>query len=314
MQKVLAVLLVTLMVVLPGAAQQGPAAAFSRLTVPAGTVLNVVLAAPLSSADTHVGGSLRAQMASPVVSGSQVAIPPGTYLEGRIEKISQKDDRVEIVLRAATLAFADGYAASVPGTVTVRSALGWWQPAPNSHRGLALLPLLLAPGVGAAIGAASGHDGSITPGTISGGQLVPATMTSSTRGRNAAIGLGIGAGIAAVGAALLMHAHRQGPPDFFFDTGTPMDATLSGELAIDAAEAAHAAATEPAAPIPQAPRPMPPTPPAWDTSSGICYGPDIPGTPAQVIPGTPATPDSPGTPDIVIPGMPPTPGPVVPCA
>jgi hypothetical protein len=316
MRKVLASLLALLMGALPCVAQQSSSAPSHPLVIPAGTNLSVVLTQQIASGDTHAGDTLHAQVVSPAVSGSQVAIPAGTYLEGRIAMVSQRNDRVQVVLHFATLAFADGYAAKIPGTVTVQSAIGWWLPSPNSHRAAALIPLLLAPGIGAGIGAAVGKDPVLTPGVISGGQIVPGSMTSSTRGRDAAIGLAVGAGIAALGTVIYVKARHNGAPDFFFAAGTPMDATLVNDLSIDPVQADRAANAAPPSITPVNPPPAQSSPYVApdSTPDGICYGPDTPGTPPTVIPGTPATPDSPGVPDIVIPGTPSTPGPIVPCS
>ena len=312
MQRFVSVLLTFLLAALPCVAQQS-SSIDGKLFIPAGTSFSVVLDQQVSSSATHIGNQLHTQLVSPVVSGSQVLVPAGTYLQGKVAKITQQSDRVTLDLSSATLAYANGYVVKLPGTVSVLSSEGWWRPAPNSRRALALLPFFAAPMVGAGIGAAVGKDPVLTPGSINGGQLTPGSMTPSTRGRDAAIGLGVGAAIAAVGLAIYASAHHHGGPDFFFPAGAPMDVLLDSSIALDPAQIAGAL-NQPQPPmLPTAQLPQP-TPPSFDsTSSGLCPGPDIPGTPDIVIPGTPAIGDSPGTPDTVIPGMPATPGGMVPC-
>lgn len=310
MHRLVACFLAFLLAALPCIAQQ-PAPA-SPLLVPAGTVLSIVLTQQISSSETRSGSQLHAQLVSPVVSGSQVALPAGTYLEGRVSRIIQQGDRVQVVLQPASLAFVDGYVAQLSGVVTVQSSNGWWLPSPSSHRAAALLPFLFAPGIGAGIGAAAGKDATLTPGSISGGQITPPSVTPSTRGRDAVIGFGVGAGIMAVGLAIYFASRHHGAPDFFFPAGAPMQATLALALSLDPAQVADAAA-QPQPPVqPIVQRPQPPTF-ANSASSAICFAPDTPATPDTVIPGTPAIGDSPGTPNIVIPGRPAIPGPVIPC-
>jgi hypothetical protein len=293
-------------------AQKPPSYPANPLIVPAGTTLSVVLTQQISSSDTHPGTQIHAQLVSPVVSGSQVAIPAGTYLEGQVSKINQQSDVTSLSLHSASLAFVNGYVAQLPGIVTVQSAEGWWSPAPSSRRGAALLPFLLAPAIGGAIGAAVGKDGSVTPGSITNGQLVPGSITPSTRGRDAGIGVGIGAAVMFVGLATYFHLRHHGAPDFFFPDGAPMQVVLASPLSLDAAQTADAASQSPQTIQPVAQRPAAPVPDT--TPTGICYAPDTPGTPPTIIPGIPATPNSPGTPDIVIPGTPSTPGGVIPCS
>jgi hypothetical protein len=306
MSKPLAAFMALLLAVLPCIAQQP-----SKLLVPAGTALSAILTGQISSTDTHPGDLLHAQLVSPVVVGSQIAIPAGTYLQGRVSKVTQQDDRVQVELRSASLAFANGYVAQLPGLVTVRSANGWWRPAPNSHRGAALLPFLAAPAAGTLIGLAAGKNGTLTPGSFTpNGQLIPASMTPPTRGRDAGIGLAIGVGVMAIGLLALHAAGHHGAPDFFFPAGAPVDVVLVAPISLDAAQvAASSLIPEPIQPAAQLPVPAP----APNISASLCPAPDTPGTPDTIIPGVPATPDFPGTPDIVIPGTPSIPGGMVPC-
>jgi hypothetical protein len=312
MRNAVASFLAFLLAVLPCAAQTSTPAP-APLVIPAGTVLSVVLTNQVSSTSTHSGDKLHLQLVAPVVTGSQIAIPAGTYLEGSIGTISQQDETVSLSLSRASLAFPGGYVAPVPGIASVGSSEGWWRPAPTgSHGAAVLLPLLLAPAVGAGIGAAVGRDGSLTPGSISGGQIVPGSITMSTRGRDAAIGFGIGAGVLITGLVAYFGSHHHSGPDFFFPAGAPMSVALSVPLPLDASQVA-AAASSAVTVMPVAQPHMPPAPmPA--PSSGLCQLPDTPGTPPTVIPGIPATPDNPGTPDTVIPGTPSIPGAVVPCS
>lgn len=314
MRKALASFLAVLLGCLPAAAQQPGISTPPALVIPAETQFSIVLTAQLSSSENKVGDLLHAQLVAPILAGSQVAVPAGTFLQGRIAQVAQVNDRVQMVLNAVSLAMANGYVVQVPGTVMVQSAIGWWQPSGQGRRGGALAALWMLPVAGMGIGAATGSSTKIVPPSFgSGGQLNPGSMTPSTRGRNVGIGMGVGAGLALLGTLLYVHSHRT-TIDYLFVPGSPLDARLTNDLALDSAKAA-AAASMAVEVLPMAPRPIPPAAPEGPSgSSGMCPGPEIPGTPATVIPGMPATADSPGTPDIVIPGTPSMPGPMIPCS
>jgi hypothetical protein len=243
------------------------------------------------------------QVVSPVVVGTEVAIPAGTYLQGRVVSITQRNSQVELALQSTSLAFVNGYVAPLAGPVTVQSQQGWLRLAPSSRNNAALIPLIFAPGIGAGIGAAVGfsHTSGLTPGKNPGSPMA----------KDAGIGLGIGAGALLVGV-LIYHSHHHGP-NFYLSAGAPMDTAFANNVMLDRASVAEAVSQGAGVVQPIADRPQPPSPPDT-TPSGICFGPDTPGTPPTVIPGTPAIGDSPGTPDIVIPGTPSTPGGVVPCS
>jgi hypothetical protein len=245
MSRQLAAFLALSLAVLPCTAQQQPPA--DKLILPAGTTLSVVLTQQISSSATHAGDQLHLQLVSPVVSGSQLAIPPGTYLQGKVNRITQRDDRVSLSLYAASLAFEDGTVQKLSGPIEVRSAEGWWLPSPYSHRGAILIPFLIAPIAGGAIGAAMGKDGSISGGGFTPtGQIIPPTITPATRGRDAGIGLGVGLAIAAVGVTIYATSHHHGAPDFFFPAGAPMDVILTSAVSLDVAQAPAAPAPAPA--------------------------------------------------------------------
>src|SRR5579871_4186698 len=70
---------------------QAPSSANAVFTLPAGTRLPLGLLRPLSVKSAKPGTDVYMQVTFPVAAGSQMVIPPGTYLQGVIEKIIRRD-------------------------------------------------------------------------------------------------------------------------------------------------------------------------------------------------------------------------------
>jgi hypothetical protein len=280
---------------------EAPAAkAENTVTIPAGTRLQLVLTHSIDSKSTHKGDEVDTQITAPVTVGNQAAIPAGTYVQGKVEKLSRKGNRGEFLMQSTSVILPDGYVVSVPSPVNIESDEGtaWRNPSGAATAGAIASPL-----GGAGIGALIGHAAHTTQSTTLGGT----TLTSNSV-KGVAIGTVIGAAAGGVVALVLLARSHQ----FYVEVGSPMDLTLPKPVTLasnQVADAMHAAQTQPAAITPAAKRPVP----QFSTNTGTCYTPGIPGTPPTVIPGTPATPDSPGTPDVLIPGTPPTPGTAYPC-
>jgi type IV secretion system protein VirB10 len=102
---------------LPLDAAQQPAASpapVHRLTVPAGTVVQLNLVSPILSKSSKPGDTVRAAVAFPVTVQGQLAIPAGSFVEGQIAKIFDVDKhghrKVNLQLHFTRLLFASGYA------------------------------------------------------------------------------------------------------------------------------------------------------------------------------------------------------------
>jgi len=113
----------------PGQSQLVPAASGSpdptppSITVPAGTRVEMVLIRPIRAQDAAPGAVLYGQTAFPVVSGSRMAIPPGTYIEGILEKLSRptrRTHRAELDILFTQIVYADGYVVQLPGAPAAR--------------------------------------------------------------------------------------------------------------------------------------------------------------------------------------------------
>ncbi len=302
--------------------QQTPAdplpTAGATVTLPAGTQMALVLTHPVQSRVLHRGDDIYAQITSPVNSGGEVVIPPGTFVQGIIDKLDNNHGRGEVRLQSMSITFPDGYVAPVSGPITLESNPGYALKDPGGRRTIAAVALPAAgAGLGALIGYSAGKAQTETtspfpPGCIGAPPFCTTTTTPvfGTKGRDAIIGAGIGSAVGAVASLTLLF----GSHHFFLDVGSPVEMTLQQPITLKQSEVAAAveqSIQHPVAEQPIAQRPMPP-PVDTPVDHGTCYTPETPGTPPTVIPGAPGPDGVPGPPTI-IPGMPSTPGTPYPC-
>jgi hypothetical protein len=288
-------------------------------TIPAGTRFALVLTHPLQSRYIHRGDDIYAQITDPITLGNEVAIPPGTLIDGKVDKLQRRGGRAELHLQSMSMTFPDGYVVPVSGPAVLQTVQGYALTDPGAARTVGVFALPMA---GAGLGALIGHsvgkaDSQVTstlpPGCIAGPPFCTSVTTPvfGTKGKDAIIGAGIGSAIGAVlSMTLLFSSHH-----FFLDVGAPVDMTLQQPLSLErmqVQDAVRESEKHPVAQQPIAPRPIRPAMPE-NSDHGTCYTPGTPGTPDTVIPGTPASDTSPGTPDTVIPGIPATPPTPYPC-
>lgn len=288
------------------------------VTIPAGTQVALVLTHPIQSRYIHRGDDIYAQVTAPVASGDQMVIPPGTFVEGTVDRLGRQGDRGELHLQSMSITFADGYVAPISGPVTIETNQGYAlkDPGTKSVMSAALLPIGGA-GLGTLIGYAAGKSESSTTSAFPPGCVGPPPFCTSvstpvfgTRGRDAVIGGAIGGVLGLVASiTVLGRSHH-----FYIDAGAPIEFTLNHPVELDrkAVEAALESAQPPVAQQPVLSRPVPPPVPNFPVDHGTCFTPGTPGTPPTVIPGTPGPDGIPGPPT-VIPGTPPTPGTPYPC-
>ena len=290
------------------------ASALTTVTIPAGSTIALVLTQPVQTRHIHHGDDIYAQITSPVTAGNEVVVPPGTFVQGKVDKIDRHGGRGEVRLQSMAITFPDGYTVPVAGPMTLETPEGYALKDPGNGRSVGAFAM---PAAGAGLGALIGHFAANTsPDTITNPSGCtgppPGCLTASLPGsaaKDTIIGAGIGGAVGAVASiALLFGTHN-----FFLDVGSPVEMVLEHPLTLEedqVAQAVQQSEQHPVAEQPIAPRPVPYYPPP---GTGTCYTPGTPGTPGTDIPGTPATADSPGTPPIHIPGIPSTPPTPYPC-
>jgi len=298
---------------------QASASDAATLTIPAGTRLQLVLTHPVNSNSSSRGDQIFAQTSAPVLVGDQVVIPGGTYVQGKVEKLSRKGTRAEMLMQSVSLVFPNGYVAKGGGPANIESE-EWTaanDPPARSKAAIVLAPLL-GIGLGMGIGAATDKPHTTTLSTPS----IPATpgfpplptpsLPPLTMTENSHKGLAIGGAVgslagAAVSLALIARSHQ-----FYIEEGSPMSMTLPQAITLPRAQVNDADAKAATLPVPVRPnRTRSAIVPS--TTTGTCYFPGSPGTPGTHIPGTPGMNGAPGTPDIDIPGSPPSPPIPYPC-
>lgn len=291
----------------------------STVTIPAGTRLALVLTQPVQSRNVRRGDDVYAQITSPVNSGNETVIPPGTFVQGTVDKIERRGRRGELRLQSMAITFPDGYVVPIAGPITVESVEGYAIQDPGQRRFTSALILPVAGvGLGALIGHSVGTSSSTVttpfpPGCIG---VPPFCGTTSvynpgSKFKDTAIGASIGGFAGMIASISMLVSSRH----FFLDVGSPVEMTLQQPVTLQQTEVAQAiqqSEQHPVAEQPIAPRPRPLPPPDTPTDHGTCYTPGTPGTPPTVIPGAPGPDGIPGPPTI-IPGTPPTPGTPYPC-
>jgi type IV secretion system protein VirB10 len=269
------------------------------ITIPAGTHLALALTHPVDSRTIHRGDEIFAQTTSPLIVSNQVAIPAGTFVQGKVDKMSRRGSRGELLMQSLSIVFPNGYVASIKGPLSMETDEGTAFSNPSSAEKAGIIAAPLAGlGIGGAIGAAK-HT---TMSSTLGGNTLTA---SSPKG----VGIGSLVGLAAGGVVslvLLARSHH-----FYVEEGSPAELSLPQPVTLAQTQTSNPDAT--IASTPPVPRGLPASPTPASALDGTCYIPGRPGTPPTYIPGTPGTVDSPGTTGTYILGTPPTPPIPYPC-
>ena len=138
----------------PQSERPSPPAQQNVVTVPAGTRIPLVLTHPVQSRVIHRGDDIYAQVTAPVRSGDQMVIPPGTFVQGTVDKLDARGGRGQLHLQSMAVIFPDGYVTVIPGPMTLQSDEGYAEKDPGNARVMTSVALPLA---GAGLGAVIGH-------------------------------------------------------------------------------------------------------------------------------------------------------------
>lgn len=249
------------------------------VVVPAGTRIPLVLQRPISTKTTRPGDMAYLLTTAPVIAGDKMVIPPETFVQGEIARITIPgiDSDGALQIHSAHMVFANGYTVAIPYDFVVLLPRQWISPeAPGPGKALGLTAALAAPAVGALIGGLTSmhKPPPLTPPVI-GQPLTLPDLGNPVKG--AAIGASIGFGVTIPVTIALLRHHQ----DFFVEAGSPTEMILEQPLMLDPDRIAAAI------PLPGTVAvAFPRRPPALRT----CYTPDVPGTPDVVTPGTPTIP------------------------
>jgi len=221
----------------PAAGQNSVPAPAHALTLPAGTVIPLTLINPIRSKSTKPGDTVRATVAFPVTTGSALAIPAGSYVEGLIQAVTAraKDTHQPAVqIHFTRLVFVNGYSAPLDG---------------NSTQAELALPAGSAPETESA--AAAAPPAPDVPGGSSflaqQGQLPPLPPLPQVGPSPAVVGGALAGGTAVLTVLLVVLAHHSAArTDFLlFDAGWQFQMVLQSPLVLnaDAVAAATTAST-----------------------------------------------------------------------
>jgi hypothetical protein len=202
----------------PAVAQTALASGAPEITIPAGTKVALRLTRPLDSLTAQPGDTVHAKVAFPVAVGDTVAIPPETYVDGTIDKVTRRGRHAGFRFHFAQIIFTTGYTVAVPGAADTRAAV---------HT-------IDAP--------AAAGSGSPMASSLTGPQASSLSQTQPSFGgpnMGAIIGLTVGTAVAGT-VAIVALAHRG--TGLRLDVGSTVDMTLESAISLDAGKVAAAVA------------------------------------------------------------------------
>jgi hypothetical protein len=222
------------------------------ISVPAGTRIALVLTQPIQTRYLHRGDDIYAQITSPVTAGNQVAIPPGAFVQGKVDNLGHRGGRGELRLQSMSITFPDGYVAPITGPITLETDDGYVLKDPGSGRVFGAVALPVA---GFGLGALIGHSaGSSQPNTITSsipsgcsgpppGCLSSSLTTPGSSAKSIAIGAAVGGAVGIVASLVVItHSHN-----FFLDAGSPAEMVLPHPLSLQQDQAAGTMSSAPGA-------------------------------------------------------------------
>jgi hypothetical protein len=90
-------------------------------TLPGGTRLVLILTHPVDSRTTRRGDGIYTETTAPVTLDKRVVMPAGTFVQGKVEKLTRHGTRAEMVMRSVAIIFPDGYVTNIGGPMTIKA-------------------------------------------------------------------------------------------------------------------------------------------------------------------------------------------------
>ncbi|HEV2326338.1 MAG TPA: hypothetical protein VGS10_20545 [Terracidiphilus sp.] len=215
--------------------QAAAAPAAGMVTVPAGTAIPLTLVSQIKSRSTKPGDTVRAMVAFPVTTGTQLAIPAGTYVEGTVTKIEPntlKNKLPMVEIHFIRMLFANGYAVDLNA---------------NSTQARVEDPDAGAPARESARNDAAPMEQPAGSFSFSGqqtGTLPPLPPLPSQPNMGVIMGATIGGAAAATIGMIVWAHHRATHMDYvLFDSGWQFQMVLTKPLTLDASRVSAAAST-----------------------------------------------------------------------
>jgi hypothetical protein len=182
------------------------------IDVPAGTKVGLRLTSPLATKTAQPGDAVHAEAAFPVTAANNVAIPPGTYVEGVIDQITRRGAHAGFTMHFTKMVFSNGYTVTLSAATAETRRAGLLPPADVPAGGMALQP-----------------------------STAPTAPQPPSVGPNKDVFIGIGVGTAAAVTALaVIFGHRGG--DVYMRAGWRFEMVLTDSLSLDAGKVADAVA------------------------------------------------------------------------
>jgi len=97
----------------------------SKIVIPAGTTVSLALTEPILAKSAKAGDSVYAETAFPVAVNNQMAIPPGTYVQGQIDTLTRPgwfSPHAQFQIHFTKIIFANGYTVELVGPRNVNAA------------------------------------------------------------------------------------------------------------------------------------------------------------------------------------------------
>src|SRR5207237_9911970 len=108
------------------------------------TRLALVLTLPIHRKSAQHLDEVYWETTAPVMLEDRVAVPAGTFVQGKVEKLTRHGTRGDIVMRSVSIVFADGIVAIIGGPITIESEEGtaWINPDTGTKAAMVAAPLV----------------------------------------------------------------------------------------------------------------------------------------------------------------------------